>query len=421
MVQRQKFYLCEFCDFQCTNFKGVKDHLKKFHVDCENNEPDVAPPKNFSPSPQLTKPQSKSPVKRKAKSKTKSPPVKSYGELFQAAHGQLEKSAKKSRFGRLQKKNTSFNRTSWVDVTPSPDVHELQVAKAKKQASAKASAKKLPITKRNISQKSTKGKPVNKKPAEEYDEVISKPASKPVKKVQNPFRVDGAGDRLTQITTKDKQPFQNLKANPKSVKDRIRNAAILKDFNGDHEDDMFGISTKVGPKGDSVQVGTLGLLGSLDDSASDNDISVHSNRTPITKYMGKSWGNDVITPSLGLAKTPSDGSDIQRRNGFESEAFIHKKVIENKKEARDKSKKKLKSVLKTAQTESQLQSEVEESTRIIDDLVMDRNNTEEDEDVDDDYFDEEEEDGNFSCDPNSALLKLYKERELKRNKQNARK
>merc|ERR550519_282496 len=220
MVQRQKFYLCQFCDFQCTNFKQVKAHLKQFHVDSENNEPDALP-KNLSPSPQLTKPQSKSPINRKVKSKNKSPPVKSSGELFQADQGQQGISAKKSRFGRKLMKNS--DRTSWVDVTPFPDVPELKVTKAKKQPSPK----KLAALKRSISQldqsdaserkKSLNAKPVSKKAIEEYSEVNTKLPSKVTRKVQNPFRIDGAGDNLTLIRHQEKESLRNIKANPRTV------------------------------------------------------------------------------------------------------------------------------------------------------------------------------------------------------------
>ena len=96
-----------------------------------------------------------------------------------------------------------------------------------------------------------------KKPSEE---VVNEPA-KPSKDV---------GDILKKVSAK-----------PKTVKQRIQNVEALKEYNENHEDDMFNEPAPNSKS--SMKISSLATLLSQDpDSDSDNDISVHSARTPVT-------------------------------------------------------------------------------------------------------------------------------------------
>ena len=75
--------------------------------------------------------------------------------------------------------------------------------------------------------------------------------------------------------------LKKVSAKPKTVKQRVQNVEALKEYNENHEDDMFNEPAPNSKS--SMKISSLATLLSQDpDSESDNDISVHSARTPVT-------------------------------------------------------------------------------------------------------------------------------------------
>jgi len=90
-------------------------------------------------------------------------------------------------------------------------------------------------------------------------------------------------------------------AKPRTVKERVRNAGILQEFNAGHVDDLFESSKAPKAKSKSAaplpslpappnasspaKTGPKAILNDLFGSDSENDISMHSARTPIGNYI----------------------------------------------------------------------------------------------------------------------------------------
>jgi hypothetical protein len=160
-----------------------------------------------------------------------------------------------------------------------------------------------------------------------------------------------------------------------------------------------------------------GQFGNLDDSNSENDISLHSSRTPVSNYLGPASRRGA-TPMLAVTKTPilptddilttEDGTDI----GYQEHAYIHKKVAVNSKNARKKKQLQLKPALKmqpTAQSSKVQAQSMVESTTIIRNNTLASPHKDKDNDAED-WYEEDEEESSLSCDPPSALLSMYKKR-----------
>ena len=118
----------------------------------------------------------------------------------------------------------------------------------------------------------------SKKDNESLRRVVLNPFKRASEKSVNEPASKGVGDILKKVSAK-----------PKTVKQRIQNVEALKEFNENHEDDMFG--EPVTTSKSSLKFSKSTLLSQDPDSDSDNDISVHSARTPVT---GKQYWRILI-------------------------------------------------------------------------------------------------------------------------------
>jgi hypothetical protein len=113
----------------------------------------------------------------------------------------------------------------------------------------------------------------------------------------------GGRPRKQQAAPSPKHPslqLDRLVSNPKTVAERRNNAKILTNFNQGHSDDIFGAApgaaSSLSPirllpqatKKSAKTVGAGGILNELFDSDSENDLSIHSSRTPIGRYLERS-------------------------------------------------------------------------------------------------------------------------------------
>merc|ERR1719350_475399 len=298
--------------------------------------------------------------------------------------------AKQSRFGRNIKKTKALTRESCVYGTPEEIVEEEVPSKRTREA---------PNSK-NI-QNSRKGKP---------QLLVS-----PRRTVLNPFKRTGSQEGLPvrKPVKSTEAIFEKVSANPTTVKQRQQNAEALKEYNENHEDDIFGQPLTTISKPTLLKASTKSLLNQDSDSDSEQDISVHSARTPMTSYFGKN-GLRTTTPMMNQDKTPGilfQNSPLVSMDteGFQAQAYIHKKVAEKAKDARKVRKHKLASTLMSkVVSRTQADKLVDESSQVINTIT---NHTAslsqigEDDDEEDDWFEDVQE-KNLSCDPGAGLLEL---------------
>ena len=104
--------------------------------------------------------------------------------------------------------------------------------------------------------------------------------------VLNPFRkksVPSPEKEAAKKPTKDiGEILKKVSANPKTVKQRLQNAEAFKNFNEDHEDDLFEEQSTAKSSSGLLKATKSTLLSQDPDSDSDADISLHSARTPVT-------------------------------------------------------------------------------------------------------------------------------------------
>ena len=93
---------------------------------------------------------------------------------------------------------------------------------------------------------------------------------------------------------KDELKVKDLKSKPKSLKDAKKNEEILKAHNADHEDDLFKSATKKTTKKAVKKVDKAGKRASdilaeiFHDSDSEQNLSLHSAKTPILAFIDRS-------------------------------------------------------------------------------------------------------------------------------------
>merc|ERR1719470_261254 len=311
---------------------------------------------------------------------------------------QSKDSKKQSRFGRNIKKTKALTRESCVYGTPEEIVEEEVPSKRSREA---------PNSK-NI-QNSRKGKP---------QLLVS-----PRRTVLNPFKRIGSQEGLPvrKPVKSTEDIFEKVSANPKTVKQRQQNAEALKEYNENHEDDIFGQPLTTISKPTLLKASTKSLLNQDSDSDSEQDISVHSARTPMTSYFGKN-GLRTTTPMLNQDKTPGilfENSPLVSVSGegFQAQAYIHKKVAEKAKDARKLKKNKLANALVSkVVSRTQADKMVDESSQVINTVTNHTAGSTRDEaeegDEADDWFDDDQE-TNLSCDPGAGLLELLSKQPAK--------
>jgi len=232
--------------------------------------------------------------------------------------------------------------------------------------------------------------------------------------VENPFKRRSEDVEPVRKTVKSTDDiFGKVSVNPKTVKQRQQNAEALKEYNEDHEDDIFDAPAPSISKPSLLKPSTKTLLAEDSDSDSEQDISLYSARTPMTSYFGKNALRST-TPMMNQDKTPGilfQNSPLvsMDNEGFQAQAYIHKKVAEKAKDARKVRKHKLASAL-VSKVVSRTQADklVDESSQVINTIT---NHTAslsqigEGDDEEDDWFDDVQE-KNLSCDPGAGLLEL---------------
>jgi len=264
-----------------------------------------------------------------------------------------------SRFGRARKNNSLLNSESWADMTTTPPV--TPVVQTKKN---KATKKKLG--------KSAKSPVVNKS--------IRQPAKPSRLMVKNPLK----HKPLRPVEDKKKTTsIDELVINPKTVKDRVKNAEIFEELNRGHEDDIF---KQRGAK-DGQAAAMFDLLANQDDSDG-SEISVYSARTPVEKYKR------VATMKGDVEKTPNseNNSPVSPvKNNFHSYAHIHKKIAEHKAMERQLKRKKLTSALQpNIISKNSKQQKIDASCRIFE-TFRPQDQDDEDESETEDWFPEDDE------------------------------
>jgi len=294
---------------------------------------------------------------------------------------------KQSRFGRTIKKTKALSRESCVYGTP----EEIDMSSKKPRREVPNAMKARHCRKSNSCFES------------------------PRRTVLNPFkRAESSQGLIPHKPVKSTEDiFEKISANPKTVKQRQQNAEALKEYNENHEDDIFGGPIQSKSKPTLLKPSTKTLLSQDSDSDSEQDISVHSARTPMTCYFGKS-GLSTTTPMHNQDKTPGilfQDSPLVPVNGegYQAQAYIHKKVAEKAKYARKIKKHKLATALvSNVVSRTHADKRVDQSSQVITTVtnytVSMRDDAEEGDEADD-WFDDDQE-TNLSCDPGAGLLEL---------------
>ena len=117
------------------------------------------------------------------------------------------------------------------------------------------------------------------------------------------------GKRTKSLSSPPPPPpnLDRLVANPKTVAARQMNTKILREFNRDHMDDIFdtGVVTSAKPRSsrgrpkarNSSSKKADNIIDDLFNSDSENDISIHSSRTPIGNYLSRSRNQTPLPPA----------------------------------------------------------------------------------------------------------------------------
>eukprot|EP00092_Neocalanus_flemingeri_P036853 GFUD01040114.1.p1 GENE.GFUD01040114.1~~GFUD01040114.1.p1 ORF type:complete len:1103 (-),score=286.31 GFUD01040114.1:106-3414(-) len=301
-------------------------------------------------------------------------------EINKSLEENLRNTKKQSSFGRNIKKTKALTRKSCEYGTPEEIVEEAVPSK----------------------------RPHNsRKPKHQVNESLRRT-------VLNPFkRVELEDPPVRNIVKSTEDIFEKMSANPKTVvKQKQQNVDALKEFNENHEDDIFDEPNKSKSKSTLLKPSTKTLLSQESDSDSEQDISVHSARTPMTAYFGKSG-----LRTMNQDKTPgilTQDSSVATVNGegFQAQAYIHKKVAEKAKDSRKLKRNKLATALVSkVVSRSQADKQVDQSSQIINTVMNHTANTAHDEEEDQagDWFDLDLSLSNIhlSCDPGAGLLELF--------------
>jgi len=175
-----------------------------------------------------------------------------------------------------------------------------------------------------------------------------KPASKPRKTAT----ISRQQKSLSTVAHPSQLP-ERLVSNPRTVAERRDNSRILQGLNFGHNDDIFNRgaqwqSTSAEPTKKTSVNGSKkladGILNELFDSDSENDLSVHSSRTPIGKYLER--GTKTPIPDSDDHHLDLEDRDVggEGKSGFMATAYIHRKIEEKRKTERRRTKHKLHSL-----------------------------------------------------------------------------
>ena len=118
----------------------------------------------------------------------------------------------------------------------------------------------------------------------------------PRRTVLNPFKKSEESVPARKPVKSSEDILSKVSLNPKTVKQRQQNAEALKEYNEDHEDDIFGELLPTTSKPSLIIPSTRTFLADDSDSDSEQDISLHSPRTPVTcEYFLLFWLLTILT------------------------------------------------------------------------------------------------------------------------------
>lgn len=174
-------------------------------------------------------------------------------------------------------------------------------------------------------------------------------------------------------TKSTEEILAKMTTNPKTVKQRKANMEAMEEYNENHEDDLFGGAniTAVKSKGNLFKPSSKTLLADSD-SDDDQDVTLCSAKTPVTAYLDNKERRERL---LDHMKTPAElvmqtlSPMLPRPTKFQQAAFVQKRLVEKKKEARLEKRARLTSAL-ASKSKAQVMAEVDQSSRMISQLTQ---------------------------------------------------
>ena len=304
-----------------------------------------------------------------------------------------------SRYGRKRKKNKAFARKSCIYATPefeeenqgdeeTPEEWKEKPTKKRKQEQAAVPNAK-PVRK-------LKAKPNNDEQAlsqrSKNHNNISDSSLRRV--VLDPARAKAvlpkpAPPPPPKPTKSTEEILAKMTTNPKTVKQRKANMEAMEEYNENHEDDLFGGAsiTAVKSKGNLFKTSSKTLLADSD-SDDDQDVTLCSAKTPVTAYLDNKERRERL---LDHMKTPAElvmqtlspmlprptkyvdylqtfEKSYTHAIRFQQAAFVQKKLVEKKKEARLEKRARLTSAL-ASKSKAQVRIQILDWSLLIEKLI----------------------------------------------------
>lgn len=248
-----------------------------------------------------------------------------------------------SRYGRKIKHSTLMDTNTWTGLSPKSR-SKTKSRKATNIDKLSSSITKPKSSVKNNTKKSLKERKVVKNPF-----------------IKNAFQEDNADNKETSVGI--------ITANPRTLKERLKNDEIFEKLNQSHEDDLF-----------QNRKPSYDLMGNEDDSDG-SEISVHSARTPVEKYMKVARDADKTPVAVTAAHSP------EKRKNYQTQAYVHNMIKEKTKKPASV-KRKLSTAIK-AVSKNNKQKKMEESCRIIETAHL-ASQSHNDEDTDQENNEEED-------------------------------
>merc|ERR1711872_210237 len=250
-----------------------------------------------------------------------------------------------SRYGRKIKHSTLMDTNTWTGLSPKSR------SKTKRRKATNIDNLSSSITKQKSSAKNNTKKSLKER------KVVKNPF------IKNAFQEDNADNKLKETSV------GIITANPRTLKERLKNDEIFEKLNKSHEDDLF-----------QNRKPSYDLMGNEDDRDG-SEISVHSARTPVEKYMKVARDADKTPVAVAAVRSP------ERRKNYQTQAYVHNMIKEKTKRPASV-KRKLSTTIK-AVSKNNKQKRMEESCRIIESAHL-ASQSQNDEDTDQENNEEED-------------------------------
>merc|ERR1719433_778823 len=133
------------------------------------------------------------------------------------------------------------------------------------------------------------------------------------------------------VNTSNMLGISQLKSKPKTITDMMNNDKILREYNTNHQDNLFKKTNKqkTSEKGKQHQTTASAIRTELFDSDSEQDISLMSSRTPITAFFNRSRTLDDNNDADADDENELNPQNYQKSNaepGFQEQAFIARQL-----------------------------------------------------------------------------------------------